>query len=299
MPRSSLKIRRGQDLFLYPFVFRHLQIRLTRLFALLPTSQVIIITNSDDGWVKYSAERYLPNLLPTLKKYRIVSARTRYEKFYPNQPLCWKAAAFAHEVNEHFCSLDEALLDRECSNAKFEDVPDVDMVSTDDSSLGDSISTSDEKSLSPGSCVPSSDVDGKQSTSVSYRREIISFGDSMEERTAVKIVSDQLDAIPKSVMFLSNPTPTQIIGQLTMLTHHMNFVCEHASDLDLEISQKQAEKCAQSYLNRKCRSSDRQQRGYDAGPSIFQRILQVGSSCSSNPVAPLAGESDDIEQFDC
>ena len=232
-------------------------------------------------------------MLPILKKYRIVSSRTRYEKFYPNQPLCWKAAAFAHEANEHFCSLDEALLDRECSNANDDmDIPDMDMVSTDDSSLEDSISSSDSKSMSPGNW--SAEGDEKQSATVTYRKEIISFGDSMEERTAVKIVSDQLDATPKSVMFLSNPTPIQIIGQLSMLTHHMTYVCDHASDLDLEISQKQAEKCAQGYLSRKAATPDRQQNGNSASPSLLQRILRVGSTCAADAPA-----SNDLEQFDC
>jgi len=231
-------------------------------------------------------------MLPILKNYRVVSARTRYEKFYPNQPLCWKAAAFAHEVNEHFCTLDEALLDRECSNVTNEtDVPDMDMISTDDSSLEDSVSSS------PGGWSVEGEV--KTAATVVYRKEIISFGDSIEERTAVKIVSDQLDAIPKSVMFLSNPTPTQIIGQLTMLTHHMSFVCDHASDLDLEISQKQAEKCAQGYLTRKVgHSTERQQLGTTESSSsssnFFQRILRVGSNYKVE-----SNDHGDFEEFDC
>jgi hypothetical protein len=81
-------------------------------------------------------------------------------------------------------------------------------------------------------------------------REIISFGDSMEERTAVRIVSDQLSSTPKSVMFVPSPTPLQIIGQLQMLTNHMKFVCEHHTSLDLEISPEQAQRCADSYMKR-------------------------------------------------
>jgi len=72
----------------------------------------------------------------------------------------------------------------------------------------------------------------------------------MEERTAVRIVADQLSSTPKSVMFISSPTPTQLIGQLHMLTNHMAFVCDHASNLDLEISPDQAEECAHAYLKR-------------------------------------------------
>ena len=71
---------------------------------------VLIITNSDDGWVLFSASRFLPSLVPILESQRvsIVSARTRYEGQYPGQPLCWKAAAFAHEVNERFGRIEEA-----------------------------------------------------------------------------------------------------------------------------------------------------------------------------------------------
>ena len=277
-------------------------------------AQVVIITNSDEGWVNYSAERYLPNLIPFLQDYRIISARTRYEKFYPNQPLCWKAAAFAHEVNEHFCSLEQAhtLLDNaavmpgvEVVSKGFNDsIPDMDLVSTDDSSLGDT-SLSSAEAESPGnddgcdlSMKPaissSSPISPIATQRPSIKREIVSFGDSIEERTAVKIVSDQLEASPKSVKFLNNPTPIQIIGQLTMLTHHMNFVCEHNEDLDLEISLQQAEKCASGYLAR--REKERQQGSREAAsPSILQRMF--GTS-SSSPQAQ-AVSSGDVDMYDC
>jgi len=272
------------------------------------STQVLIITNSDEGWVKYSAERWLPNLIPILANYRIISARTRYEKFYPNQPLCWKAAAFAHEANEHFCALEDAraLLERECSHrlstgggsttassysspgvvSDGDSIQDIDMASTDVSShmTGENDDSSlEEESDSPGGAMSAGGEEGggwvgevvsslpssftattleEQTTpsappptpimlSQSMKREIVSFGDSIEERTAVRIVSDQLDATPKSVKFLTNPTPNQIIGQLVMLTHHMTYVGEHKSDLDLEISSRQAEKCATGYLHRR------------------------------------------------
>lgn len=188
----------------------------THPFLRFRLTQVIIITNSDDGWVKYSCERIVPALLPIIGKYRIVSARTNYEKFYPAQPLCWKAAAFAHEVNE--------LFQEDCPNLEISDV-----------SSEESFDMSDE--------APSTKQPERE-------REIISFGDSMEERTAVRIVADQLNATPKSVMFVPSPTPTQIVGQLQMLTNHMKFVCENKSSLDLEISPEQAERSAESYVKR-------------------------------------------------
>ena len=204
--------------------------------------------------MKFSAERFVPNLLPILPKYRIVSARTRYERFYPGQPLCWKAAAFAHEVNEIFsASMEEAgssagmesdVLDTSCES----------MISTDDSSDGSTSSGDEHENTCTKVFARSSKSrrsrEGEDGTNekTTNGREIISFGDSMEERTAVKIVSGQLSSLPKSVMFITSPTPVQLIGQLTMLTGHMHFVCEHGSSLDLEISPDQAHKCAETFL---------------------------------------------------
>ena len=184
--------------------------------ALSFSSQVIIITNSDEGWVKFSAEKYCPKLVPVVAKYRVVSARTRYERFYPGQPLCWKAAAFAHEVNEIYEQLrDDA---NDCVSMEGTDVSsDSSVESEDDFSMG---------------------------------REIISFGDSSEERAATNIVSKQLGAMPKSVMFLNNPSPLQIMGQLHMLTEHMGFVCDNRKSLDLKITSDQADRFAYSYLKK-------------------------------------------------
>ena len=164
----------------------------------------------------------MPYLLPVIERYRIVSARTRYERFYPNQPLCWKAAAFAHEVNEIFS--------KECN---------VNTIHVDDnaetmSSVDSMVLTDDSSDSSSSDCT------------VKTRKEVVSFGDSMEERTAVKIVANQLDAHPKSIMFLSLPNPAQIIGQLAMLTEHMQFVNDHELDLDIEISTDQADDKAHS-----------------------------------------------------
>lgn len=208
--------------------------------------QVIIITNSDDGWVKYSAERYIPNLLPILPKYRIVSARTAYEKFYPGQPLCWKAAAFAHEVNETFMLADE-YRNRGIMRANSDDdgvnTSCNSQVSSDDSSYGGSCLEECKKhSLIPTRSRP---------------REVISFGDSMEERTAVKIVAGQLSCISKSVMFITFPTPADLIDQLKMLTENMRSICYSSSSLDLEIGPRHSQRCADSHFHQNTQTKNR------------------------------------------
>ncbi|KAG7338860.1 hypothetical protein IV203_028824 [Nitzschia inconspicua] len=198
--------------------------------------EVILITNSDEGWVQFSAEKYCPKLLPVVAKYRIVSARTRYEKFYPGQPLCWKAAAFAHEVNEIYEKLKENDSASSCGSMEGTDV-------SSTSSMG-SLMMDDEEEDATAAVVMNDDSFEQQQLS----REIISFGDSNEERTAVKIVSGQLDARSKSVKFLPAPTLLQIIGQLYMLTNHMQFVIDSEKALDMHITQQQADQCAESYL---------------------------------------------------
>lgn len=244
------------------------------LAAAAQYGEVIIITNSDDGWVKFSAERYVPSLLPILPKYRVVSARTAYEQFYPGQPLCWKAAAFAHEVNEFYSQIEKEMqIEISCNkNIDMDNMDDIEqplapMISTDDSSDDSEMMMhrrdSSKKSLSshrsPRSKRKSNNTNSVSAPTQAYitsqiKREVISFGDSMEERTAVKIVSTQLKALPKSVMFLSSPSPEQLIGQLVMLTGHMKYICDYSSDLDLEISPHQAEKMAESVLNKRSRS---------------------------------------------
>ena len=60
----------------------------------LSKGEVVIITNSGDGWVNACAKFYYPNLIPLLKKINIISARDLYQKLYPNDPTTWKIKAF-------------------------------------------------------------------------------------------------------------------------------------------------------------------------------------------------------------
>jgi len=181
--------------------------------------EVIIITSADEGWVEYSAKRFVPKLLPVLEGIKVVSARSGYEKFYPKKSLCWKAAAFACEVNQIFNNM------------------------TEESSFDDSSTLLTEASII--SCSTSS-----TSSSERRRREIISFGDSMDERTAVKIVASKLGAFSKSIKFIQHPSPVQIIGQLSIVNSQLNYICGNEKDIDVEISKPHAHKSAESILSK-------------------------------------------------
>ena len=56
--------------------------------------KVFIITNAAEGWVEFSAARYMPSLMPILEKIPIISARSRYEQHFPNDFTKWKLYAF-------------------------------------------------------------------------------------------------------------------------------------------------------------------------------------------------------------
>ncbi|CAI2362003.1 unnamed protein product [Moneuplotes crassus] len=55
---------------------------------------VYIITNAAEGWVEYSARKYLPKLVPHLEKITIMSARAICEDEYPTDINQWKMTAF-------------------------------------------------------------------------------------------------------------------------------------------------------------------------------------------------------------
>jgi len=63
--------------------------------------RVQVITNAEAGWVQLSASTFLPEVLPLLKKLSIVSARTSYEKLYPDSPLKWKFCAFQDRMQQN------------------------------------------------------------------------------------------------------------------------------------------------------------------------------------------------------
>lgn len=60
----------------------------------IASGNTYIITNAKTGWVEYSAARWVPELLPTLRRVRVISARDKYEQFYPTEIGQWKVQAF-------------------------------------------------------------------------------------------------------------------------------------------------------------------------------------------------------------
>jgi len=64
-------------------------------------------------------------------------------------------------------------------------------------------------------------------------RQVLSFGDSMAERTALIAATESLDCWAKSVKFLERPSPEQLTKQLEMLNQLLVALTEHEGSLDL------------------------------------------------------------------
>lgn len=56
--------------------------------------KTFIITNAAEGWVEFSAMKFLPKVAPLLSKITVISARTKYESYFPTDVAQWKLHAF-------------------------------------------------------------------------------------------------------------------------------------------------------------------------------------------------------------
>mmetsp|Transcript_7773 Transcript_7773/g.13797 ORF Transcript_7773/g.13797 Transcript_7773/m.13797 type:complete len:252 (+) Transcript_7773:84-839(+) len=60
--------------------------------------EVVVVTNAEEGWVAASCFKFLPELLPLLEEFPVVSARAAYEQKCPGSPAKWKLCAFQAEI---------------------------------------------------------------------------------------------------------------------------------------------------------------------------------------------------------
>lgn len=67
----------------------------------LNLGHVFIVTNSSEGWVQATTKHYYPEIFPILDKVHIISARSLYEKYYPNNRQMWKMKAFS-DIQEKY-----------------------------------------------------------------------------------------------------------------------------------------------------------------------------------------------------
>jgi FMN phosphatase YigB (HAD superfamily) len=83
-----------------------------------------IITNAVEGWVEESAERYLPGLMSTLRRVRIISARQKQEMCCKSDLKEWKLRAFKELASKYdsklatnLVSIGDSMFEHEAANA--------------------------------------------------------------------------------------------------------------------------------------------------------------------------------------
>lgn len=69
--------------------------------------KVCIVTNAEEGWVQMSCDKFCPKVAPMLADIDVISARSRYEIFCPENQTYWKVAAMQDCVKKHFSSPDQ------------------------------------------------------------------------------------------------------------------------------------------------------------------------------------------------
>ena len=55
--------------------------------------KLVIMTNAEAGWVEICCNMYYPTIAPYLSHFEIISARSQYETFFPDNPFMWKYSA--------------------------------------------------------------------------------------------------------------------------------------------------------------------------------------------------------------
>jgi hypothetical protein len=147
----------------------------TVLERALVCGTVIIITNSESGWVDLSCRKFIPSILPLLYRIKIISARSTFQHILADADE-WKIAAFTQEIPIVYLGKPE------------------------------------------------------------IRKNIISFGDSKQERSALFKVAQNLKALPKSIKFVERPTIDQLQRQLDLVGSCLFEICKKTETLDLMLT---------------------------------------------------------------
>lgn len=91
---GSINIKREEQ------VFKILENQIVELLTkAMSQGHTYIVTNAASGWVEYSASLFFPKILYILKEILIISARSWFDKEFPNNSKMWKKACFEEISN--------------------------------------------------------------------------------------------------------------------------------------------------------------------------------------------------------
>jgi hypothetical protein len=161
--------------------------------------ETLIVTNGVSTWVKDSSSRFLPKLAPVLERIRVHSARAKYEREFPGDPMTWKRQAFK----------DIFVIERKRGR-------------TSGNSFGGSRSPARR---SPGS--PVSDV-STESEAPSVVNMVV-LGDSFAEIEAAQVTGKLLGKSTrvKTVKFKECPSVNELLGQLRRVAKELEQLVQH------------------------------------------------------------------------
>mmetsp|Transcript_54075 Transcript_54075/g.125737 ORF Transcript_54075/g.125737 Transcript_54075/m.125737 type:complete len:308 (+) Transcript_54075:24-947(+) len=175
---------------------------------LLETSQRVghtfIVTNSESGWVEYSAAQWLPAVVPLLRSHnmRIISARASYEEKFPGDLFRWKT--------QSFLDIERELDPQAVSNVI---------------SLGDSHNEMDAAHVLGGALDASA---GRC--------------DSSEGIVAVAGSNSSTGVRVKTVKFQERPSPEELCKQLELVLQKFAKIVESPKQLKIALERKWAKK---------------------------------------------------------
>jgi len=89
------------------------------LLTAMSLGETMIVTNGTESWVKDSATRFLPGLLPLLDAVTSISARAKYEHQFPEDPYAWKRETFRELLGNRRAP--EVLSDLPCMTGQDDD----------------------------------------------------------------------------------------------------------------------------------------------------------------------------------
>ena len=73
--------------------------------SMLTFGTVCIVTNSGGNWVKTSCQLYFPDLWQVIQDLPIISARSEFETFFPDDSYMWKHEAFQRIISSKVCQV--------------------------------------------------------------------------------------------------------------------------------------------------------------------------------------------------
>lgn len=150
----------------------------------IKNGKVFIITNAAEGWVEFSAYKYLPNVYKLLDKVTVISARSEYECKYPGDTYQWKNKAFQHTL----------------------------------------------KDLELGAVT-----------------NLVAIGDSNVEMEASKQLALKFPrALLKTVKFRENPSPDELIKQLTLVYQKLPEIFSNVKNLTIRLERREKDEKTKS-----------------------------------------------------